>query len=981
MTPDRFPVKRMAALVFLFCCALLIRPVSGLADQPQYTFDVWDASHGLPQSSVQAVAQSREGYIWIGTMGGLARFDGLRFTVFDKRNTPLLQDNVIQALLCDDERLWIGAGAGGLTVFEKGRFRRVPGLSSDTVLGLARGSGNEIWAATHKGLVAIERGAVRRITIPGRDQGEPYLAVMRDRRGSVWAGSEGGVLARVDGKSVRTWTAADGLPAASIRALAEAPDGSLWIGSESGVVRFDGETFRLFTTDDGLPSNMVRTLTVDHQGNLWVGTYGGLSRLEGERFVSFTSANSDLPSDTVRAMLDDREGNLWVGTGGGGLVRLKEASVRSLTSAGGTPVRIARAVMEAKDGALWIGTVGDGAIRILNGAATTVGKSDGLADDAVYSLAEDPSGAVWIGTRRGLARWSNGSIRAFGPAEGIANTSIRALFTDRDGLLWIGTTSGALRYRDGRFEPVGETGGHAVYYITQTRDGSIWMAIFGEGLQRLRGAQIDTWRERDGLPTSFVWSVLEDERGTLWIGSSGGGLIRFQDGRFRSFDSAVGLPDDMVYHVLQDDRGRLWMSGNKGIFAARRDELDAFAEGTSSRVSSLSFGKAEGMVSPECNGANQPAGWKGRDGKLYFPTLAGVAVLDPATISPADVVPRAIIEGLVVNGEAIAASDRVTIPPGADRLEIHYTGLMLSAPAERIIFRYRLSPLESEWIEGGVERSARYTNLPPGKYRFQVAAAERGSHLVSEVSQPFEIQPHLWETVLFWIGGGVLAVAAVALAAWWRGGRARRREKELLQLVYQRTEQLAAANALLAQQSRIDALTELANRRHFDETLEREWRRAIRDRAWISLILADVDQFKAYNDAYGHQSGDECLRRIATVLRESGHRPGDLVARYGGEEFAVILFGSEPAHVERIAEQARAAIEEQGIEHAYSSVSRVVTISVGAASVRPHPGIDPQQLIALADELLYQSKRTGRNRVHCGMLGPENVERMEKRAT
>ncbi|HEU5161921.1 MAG TPA: two-component regulator propeller domain-containing protein, partial [Thermoanaerobaculia bacterium] len=889
MTVDRHRVWSLAALFFLFSSALLAASAAGDADAPQYTFDIWDASHGLPQSSVQAVTQSRAGYIWIGTMGGLARFDGLRFTVFDKRNTPLLQDNVIQSLLCDGDRLWIGTGAGGVATFENGRFRRVPGFSSDVVWDLEPGAKGAIWAATQKGIAVIDGRRIRRIAIPGAPPSEPFLTVIRDRHGVMWAGSESGLLARIDGDAIRTWGPTDGLPSAPIRALVEGPDGSIWIGSDSGLAMFDGRTVRTFTTEDGLPSDVIRALTIDHEGTLWVGTYGGLCRLAGDRFVAFTRENSALPSDAIRTILDDREGNLWVGTGGGGLVRLKEASVRSITNVGGVPVKIARAVMEARDGSLWIGTLGEGAIRIRGGSATTIDTRAGLPDDVVYALAEDPSGAMWIGTRRGIARWSAGSVRLFGTADGLGTAPIRSLFIDRDGVVWAGTASGAFRLNNGRFEPAGDTAGRAVFFITQTRDGAIWMAVYGDSLQRLHRGQTEIFRESDGLPTAAIWSIHEDQRGTLWIGSRGAGLIRFQDGRFRSFDTTDGLPDDVIYHVLEDEEGRLWMSANKGIFAARRTELDAFADGKSTRISSLSLGKAEGMVSSECNGASQPAGWKAADGKLYFPTLAGVAVVDPATIAAVDVMPRAIIERLVVNGESIETSDGLSIPPGADRLEIHYTGLMLSAPAERIIFRYRLSPLESEWIEGGVDRSARYTNLPPGRYRFQVAAAERGSHLASEASLPFAIEPHLWETALFWLAIGALAVAAVALAAWWRGGRARRREKELLQLVSQRTEQLAAANALLEQQSRVDSLTGLANRRHFDETLDREWRRAIRDRAWISLILADVDQFKAFNDAYGHQSGDECLRRIAGILRESAHRPGDLVARYGGEEFAIIL--------------------------------------------------------------------------------------------
>jgi diguanylate cyclase (GGDEF)-like protein len=971
---------RVTALVLAASATLLIG--SAFAATPfQYTFDVWDSSHGLPQSSVQSVTQSPDGYVWIGTMGGLARFDGLRFRVFDKRNTPLLGDNVIQALFSDEKRLWIGSRAGGLVFFENGEFRKVRGAEQLSVLAIARGEQGRTWIAAGDGLAVVEGAEkLRRIALPVAARGAAFLSLIRDRHGAMWGGTTNGVLVRIDHSSVRAWGPNEGMPFAAVRALAEGTDGSIWIGTETGLIRFDGSSFRTYTTAEGLPSDMIRALAVDHRGGLWVGTYGGLSRFDGERFTTFTRENSALPTGAIRALLHDREGNFWVGTGGGGLVRMKEAAVTTITDASGVPVRVVRSVMEASDRSLWIGTLGEGAIRIHEGRATVLGAED-LGDRVVHAFAEDHAGGIWIGTRKGVARWSNGSVRRYGEADGFPDRTVRALFVDRSGTLWLGTTDGALRFRDGRFERVGLASGRPVYFITQTRDGSIWMAVYGDGLHRLQGNETAVHGRKEGLPSTSVLSIYEDERGTLWVGTLGGGLIRFQDGRFHAFDVTRGLPDDVIYHVLEDDRGRLWMSGNKGVFAARRAELDAYADGRARRISSLTFDKAEGMVSSECNGANQPAGWRGHDGRLYFPTVAGVAVLDPARIAPPDVAPRALIESLIVNGKSIPAVGDVTIPPGASHVEIHFTGLLLSAPAERIGFTYRLSPLESEWIDGGNDRTARYTNLPPGRYRFQIAAAERGSNLVSEASLPFEIQPHAWQTLSFWAAVATAVIGIVALVAWQRIRRARLRERELRLLVAERTEELKSANARLEQQTRIDSLTGLANRRHFDEALEREWRRAIRDKAWISMILADVDQFKAYNDAYGHQSGDECLRKIAAVLKESAHRPGDLVARYGGEEFAIILFGSEPNHVARIAEQARAGVEREGIEHAYSSVSNVVTVSFGAASVRPHPGLGPEQLIALADELLYQSKGSGRNRTHSAILDTGNVESIGRSVT
>ncbi|HUP64389.1 MAG TPA: two-component regulator propeller domain-containing protein [Thermoanaerobaculia bacterium] len=947
-------------------------PPSGVTP---FTFETWDESHGLPQSSVQEVGQGEDGYLWIATMGGFARFDGARFTVFDRTSTPVLGDNLIQALFCEGSRVWIGTGSAGVGVFENGAFRPVPGSPSDSVWAFAKGSDGTIWIATQGGLARVEEGRINPFTSPLIPPGEPIFSVHRDAAGTIWAGAEAGQLIRIAGEEVALFDSGEGLPGSPIRALTSDPSGALWIGTENGLSRFADGVFTTFTADDGLASNVVRALRVDREGVLWIGTYGGLTRKSGDRFESYRAADSDLPIDTVRSVFEDREGNLWVGTGGGGLSRMRRAAVRSLNHVGPATIGIARTVMESSSGDLWVGTFGNGAVRIRGNDARSFQMDDGLPDDVVLAIAEHPAGTIWLGTRDGLVEMTGGRVRrVIRTADGLPSRIIRALYVDRAGTLWIGTRAGLARLKDGRIERLGAAEGvtdAAVFNVIEARDGSIWIVAYGEGLIRILNGNVSRIGVESGLPTAKIYSIHEDDRGVLWVGSGGGGLIRYEEGRFAAIDVRAGLVDDVVYQVLEDDDGRLWMSGNKGIFAASRDELDSFARGESLRVSAVGLGKSDGMRSPECNGATQPAGWRTRDGRLVFPTLEGVALLDPDEIRSSTVAPRTVIEEVVVNGEPVRLASRLDLAPGAERLEIHYTGLMMSAP-ERLLFRYRLEPLEREWIEVGSSRIARYTNLPPGRYQFQVAAAQRGGPWNAGSTIALAIEPHQWETRRFWLLLLGVLIGAVVLFVLLRARRTRRRERELLQLVEQRTSELAAANALLEEQTRVDSLTGLANRRHFDEALDREWRRAIRDRSWLSLILIDVDQFKPYNDAYGHQPGDECLRQIASLLQRTGHRPGDLVARYGGEEFAVILYGAEPSHVKRIGEAIRAGVEREACPHEFSTVADVVTISAGVASVRPYPDLEPSQLVALADELLYRAKHAGRNRVATGTLGPES---------
>jgi diguanylate cyclase (GGDEF)-like protein len=375
------------------------------------------------------------------------------------------------------------------------------------------------------------------------------------------------------------------------------------------------------------------------------------------------------------------------------------------------------------------------------------------------------------------------------------------------------------------------------------------------------------------------------------------------------------------------------------------------------------------MLSAECNGARQPAGVKARDGKLWFPTQNGVVVIDPNAVTYNTQPPVLTIESVVVDRADAAFRHGVELSPGQSDLEINYSAPS-SVKAEHIQFKYKLEGLEDGWIEAGSRRTVHYSHLSPGSYVFRLAAAnsdgvwnETGTTLVVRV------KPYFYQTGWFLALCLFGAVGTGSGGYAWRIQQLKATEKRLTRLVEERTaevhersEELKVANAMLAELATIDPLTNVANRRRFTTFLNQEWQRAQRTKSPLSLLLIDVDHFKAYNDSYGHQAGDDCLRKVGGVLNDTIQRAGDLAARYGGEEFVVILSDTNPAGALAIAETICGALETAAIPHAASPVSARVTVSIGVATAHPDQHSSPNDLIAACDRALYRAKESGRNR-------------------
>ena len=968
--------RRPGTLIGCFCAAwALASPLSALDPDlalTQYAASVWRAPTALPHDNVTAVLQTRDGYLWIGTVEGLARFDGVRSTVFDRSNTPQILDNWIRLLAEDgDGRLWIGTLGGGIVCRENGRFTRygaTEGIPGEVVTALYVDRAGHLWAGTNgEGLFEFRDGRFARA--PGSETvaTRTVRSLVEDGDGTLWVGTETGLIRLRQGAALPLPVEL-GLSGDAILSLAADATG-IWIGTESsGLKHLAAGTVTTYARREGLPHDRVWSLAFDRDGNLWIGTDGGgLARLARGKLTTFDSQDG-LANDFVWAIREDREGSLWVGTNGGGLTRLRNGAVRTLTMREGLPSDFVWSVLRDRAGGLWIGTEDAGVVRLQADATTRYGAREGLEGSA-RALLERADGSLWIAGDRGLFVVAGKRVRRF-PLAGYSGVLIQALAEDERGTLWIGTVSdGLLALDNDRLHAYTSADGlvsNSVTALLPAQGGALWVGSIGGISRREPDGRWTALTRADGLPGDYVNALFEGRKGDLWAATRGG-LARIRDGKVASLTAAQGLFDDALTAALPGDDGWLWMGSNRGLFASPFAEIEAVFGGRRARVSSRHFGLEDGLRSVEINHSGSSCA-RDADGRLYFATRVGVAMLDGARGRRNPLAPPVVIEEVVADGKTLPENGPWRLPAGTRRLDFHYTALSF-ASVPGTVLQHRLDGFDPDWVPAKPDRTISYTSLPHGRYRFRVIAANSdGVWNRDGAAVDFEIAPQFYETG--WFRGGVVLLFAFAgpLFYYARVRALRRRQTELERLVAERTAQVEAANARLAQLAREDSLTGVANRRMLDEMLEEEWRRAIRQRTPLAMLLIDVDLFKDFNDRQGHPAGDACLKVIAASVAATCRRAGEFVARYGGEEFAALLPGVTAADAFAAAEKVRTGAEALGILHPASTVGPVVTVSVGVAWATPGAGKTAAGLLYAADQALYRAKQNGRNRVESATL-------------
>jgi diguanylate cyclase (GGDEF)-like protein len=970
---------RCAAVASLLC-------ISASTARAQYRFDHFTNKNGLPQNTVSAITQTADGYLWFATYDGLVRYDGVRFSIFDKGNTTGLLTNQFLSLWGDDKgTLWAGTGDGGLVRYRKGVFtsfftehglprkllgRLQPAFDGSLVVFIDVGENNFLrWTADD----SLEAVNIFRWTennsLGALDQRQMSEYVGRSQ--TRWIIKPGRLIRVKDGRETSFPTAltADDF----FRFCYEDRAGNLWIGTRGrGLYCVAGDTLRHYAEAEGVPLNMtIKVAGEDTEGNLWLFTEKELLRYREGRFTHY-SGKELLKSDRIKAAYCDREGTLWVGTNENGLFRLTRQFLKAYSKADGLLTEIVYPICQDPSGNIWLGS-GAGLIRFAEGRFTAYplgavksNSSSEKKNPDVGALYADRDGSLWIGSSLGLMRLKDGRV-SFHP---YSVPVINAILRDREGNLWMGGINELSKERDGVVTSYTVKDGlpdHQITALFEDTRGNLWAGTRG-GLARREGEKFVAFTTKDGLVGNRIRCLYEDRDGALWIGTFDSGLSRLKDGRFTNYTTREGLFSNGVFQILEDRRGNFWISCNRGIYRVSRQQLNDYADGRLKVVSSVGYGIEDGMLSTECNGERQPAGIRARDGKLWFPTWDGVVVIDPELVPYNYQPPLVSIESVTLNGKTVGFEEGITLEPGQTDLEISF-----SAPgsfkADYVQFRFKLVGADDHWIEAGRQRTVRYSHLPPGNYTFKVIAANSDG-VWNETGAALEIykKPFFYQTRWFFALCVAAAMAVAASIYALRVHRLKVNERRLTLLVdertaqlRERTQQLESANDKLEKLATLDGLTGIANRRRFEEFLSQEWHRSIRTRTPLSALLMDVDHFKKYNDTYGHQAGDECLKSVAAVLSDVVRRANDLAARYGGEEFVVILTDTDEEGAMVVAETIRARIESLQIPHSQSSYQRV-TVSVGIATAVAEIETDTNELIAAADRSLYRSKEGGRNR-------------------
>ena len=811
-------------IYFVVALSLFLRTTMELRAAPtDYLVDVWDTENNLPSSTVTAMAQTPDGYLWVGSYNGLARFDGVRFVNFDPVNTPQLSHPRVQGLYVDTcGTLWINTFRGGLTSYRNGIFRNEwPDQSTfDLHTTLAWSSSNTVVFVTQFGVV-LRRPALAgtninwNVLVPSNWLRPIFQCAEPD--GTLWFLTREGRALRLVGGKFEELPPDAGLGSRRAYTLATDAKGRVWVGAENQIGCWNGHQFDDMTPTNGeakiQPSLIFPTTT----GALWILDGDRLRKQVGREWVSEAKEWRGLlgsASGRAMGMHEDREGGVWFNHYGNGLFHiLPNGNFQHLTAQEGMPGDRVGAWFQSRNGGIWAGVDRGGLARLRDRRFHVIGAGDGLGVRTALSVCDDTNGMVWIGTAGGgLCQWSNGKIlrypvgaslsanfvfSVFPKADGGLWLSasegedlyefqagkiqrskwemhgVKSLLTDHAGRIWVGTKSGIGWWQAGQQGLLGVSDGVAipsVRALAEMPGGEVWAGSDDGTLYRCETNRLQAFRPKDALAEQPIYSLLADRDGTLWAGTFRGGLLRFKDGKFTRFSAAQGLPVDVISQILEDQHGRLWLGTHQGIYCVAKAALEAYAAGKISTVDYVTYGRHDGLPALECSDGYQPACWHGQDGKLWFTTVRGVIYLNPDELTANSPPPPVLIEEFRVDGELIPLhKGRLVVPPGHKQFEFQFTALNFDA-SDKTRFRYRIDGVDAGWVEADTRRTAHYGLLPPRDYQFRVIACNNdGVWSETGAKIAFTVKPFFYETWWFTavisagiIGGVALTVRRIA---------------------------------------------------------------------------------------------------------------------------------------------------------------------------------------------------------------------------
>ncbi|MGI5308447.1 ligand-binding sensor domain-containing diguanylate cyclase [Rheinheimera sp. WS51] len=986
-----FKFNYLSATLCKFFIALSLLAISSFsaALQPSNTLledyfqETWTTRDGLPHNTINSINQSTDGYLWVATWEGLARFNGRKFQLFGRGMTTGLPDSGVRSLNKGlTEGMLVTSARGGVARVKdnewqswppfgvlinaaaeeksgtlwfasegKGLFRQLPngerqqfttehGLPSNVVHSLLLDANQQLWVGTGLGLALIDLGSEQVIinTLPALPKVPVF--VIKQQHQHILVGTEQGLYTLDQGQLV---SLEPKLSQHAISALWVAGN-TVWIGTtDTGLFKLTGAKLEHLSIAQGLPNNRILSIYQDREQSVWIGTNGGLFRLRDAPFITYTSEKG-LAGDYIRSVMRHSDGSIWVGTSEG-VTRVKGHEFQQLDLTSHSVAQSVLSLMEDPDGSVWIGTYTDGLLQWKDGKIiNSYTRNTGLLANEVRAILKAQDGSVWVGTAQGLNQITKQGIKNIGTENGLPAPFIIALYQHDDQRIFVGTGAG--------LATIDSTG-----------------TITTVDLSHLDGAE-------------YVFGFTYDKQeNTLWI-TTDRGLIAYDliNGKKQLIGRKAGLPFDKLFQLVIDKKQNFWLSSNRGVLRLSRKNILTYFQQPSTKLAYELFGESDGMQSAQANGGSMPAATLGDDGRVWIATSKGTSVVDPTLLARfSTTILPVVLEGIKADGNALKLTDNLTIEAGASRIEFHFAGLGFVMP-QRILYRTKLVGFDHDWVQRDSQNNAEYTNLAPGQYEFKVSATyPQGVWSDAVASFKFTIAPHFWQRPIFWV---FIAISVLLLALFlvrMRLASLQQRERLLTKQVKEKTLalQLQADNLqkvdkerseLLIQlkhqaesfeiQARLDVLTNLANRRAFDEALAQECARAKRTGQPLSMVLLDIDYFKLVNDQYSHSVGDQVLVLVAAEINQYC-REEDTVARWGGEEFAILLPQTKLTDAVVLCERIRLAIMQ--IDCSDIAENLQVTISLGVAEYIQNQPYD--KLLSRCDTALYKAKQNGRNRV------------------
>lgn len=734
---------------------LCASPVSGLSPDraiSQYVHTSWTADAGL--QAVRRLKQTPDGYLWLGTRGGLVRFDGFRFTTY-RAGSSGLESSTIQDLLVDpDGSLWVATLGGGVAHLKGGQFRSFTtkdGLPSDDIMCLYRTRDGQLWIGTRNGKIALlAKNGIK--TLPLKLPSVPVNSFL-EKNGAVWFTTYGAGAYRIRGSSVDNFTEKNGLAHTRLTSFCLDHEGKLWATGVKGISYWDGVGF---IADKQINRDVSYAIgcTVDRHKNMWISASTGLFRVSNGRLAKMDQATG-LSADFTSDVLEDREGNLWAATRGG-LDRFRDAPVRIFTAREGA-VRNPGPVLRGEDGAIWTAS-SEGVTRIDRGRVTTW-PTRIPGNPMPFTMLNLGREELFIGTEYGGYRWTPSATT---PIPELAFLQVSCALRSRDGSIFLATRNrGLFRWNSPQLKFTGLRD-NAIATLAEDKQGVIWAgANTGGGLYRIFGDQIQNFGRDQGFRSPNVYSLLVSGDGRLWVGSVGG-LSWFHRGALLTAGSQAGLPSDQVFALAEDANQRIWIVGYGGIASIERQSLEAFTEGKISRLYPTIHGRSDGVRIIAMVTRGFPHSLRMENGNLYFASATGLVEVEP----PPPGQPRGnafpvLVEQVTVDGSPQRPQDSLPISPGARSLAIEYSALNFASP-EALQFRYKLEPLDSGWVNAGIRRTAYYNDLRPGDYTFRVSASSSEGHWYESPSLRIRQMPYFYQT---WWFAAMMTVLAGS-AAW-----------------------------------------------------------------------------------------------------------------------------------------------------------------------------------------------------------------------